>query len=296
MARKRDTAEPIIGTLGEAEVALAQGEIRGHGRPAARGRGAAGLPLAAGGRRPAGGPGDAPHGAGARERAAEEAGGRPGAGHRHPHGGRVGKLLRPARRRQAVTHVRTALVVSERRACRVLAPPRRPQRPVRLPAYHGPAAGRGLAGEPQAGGAAVASGGAAPAPQRPAATATRGHGRHHHAAPGHPPESCLVRRLRPRADAGRPGPAPADHRGRVHAGVPQHRRRPAPALRRRPRPADGALRAARPAGLPPLRHRPGVHRPCGPILAAPRRRHHPLHPAGPPLGERLCRVLQRQTA
>ena len=114
MARKRYTAEPIIGTRREAEVALAQGENV--------------LPLAAGGRRPAGGPGAAPHGAGARERAAEEAGGRPGAGQRHPQGGRVGTLLRPARRRQAGTPARTALVVSARRACRVLAPPRSTQR------------------------------------------------------------------------------------------------------------------------------------------------------------------------
>ena len=75
------------------------GGERGHGRPAARGRGADGLPLAAGGRRPAGGPGEAAQGAGARERAAEDAGGRPGAGQRRSQGGRVGKFLRPARRR-----------------------------------------------------------------------------------------------------------------------------------------------------------------------------------------------------
>ena len=76
----------------------------------------------------------------------------------------------------------------------------------------------------------MASGGAARAPQRPAAAATRGHGRLLHAAPSRAAEPRRVRRRRPRADAGRPGPAPADHRGRVHAGVPPQQRRPAPAL------------------------------------------------------------------
>ena len=317
MARKRNTAEPIIGTRREAEVALAQGENVGHGRPAARGRGAAGLPLAAGVRLPAGGPGEAPQGAGAREHAAEEAGGRPGAGQRHPQGGRVGKFLSPARRRQAVTPARTALVVSERRACRVLAPPPSPQRHPARVATDEPAriariiararrVGRsgsrritalrraaGWRGAPQAGGAAVASGGAARAPHSPAAAATLGHRRLLHAAPSGAAEPRRVRRLRPRADAGRPGPAPADQRGRVPAGVPQQRRRPAPALRRRPRPADGALRAARPAGLPPLRHRPGVHRASGALLAAAARRDHALHRTGQSLGERVWGILHR---
>ena len=168
-----------------------------------------------------------------------------------------------------------------------------PRRPFRLPAHHGPAAGRGLAGAPQAGGAAVASGGAARAPHSPAAAATLGHRRLLHAAPSGAAEPRRVRRLRPRADAGRPGPAPADQRGRVPAGVPQHRRRPAPALRRRPRPADGALRAARPAGLPPLRHRPGVHRASGALLAAAARRDHALHRTGQSLGERVWGILHR---
>ena len=82
-----------------------------------------------------------------------------------------------------------------------------PRRPVRLPAHPGPAAGRGRAGEPHAGGAAVASGGAARAPQRPEAAATRGPGRLLHAAPRRAAEPRRVRRRRPRADAGRPGPA-----------------------------------------------------------------------------------------
>ena len=139
----------------------------------------------------------------------------------------------------------------------------------------------------------MASSGAARAPQRPAAAATLGHGRLLHAAPRRAAEPRLVRRLRPRADAGRPGPAPADHRGRVHAGVPQQRRRPAPARRRRPRPADGALRAARPAGLPPLRQRPGVHRESGALRAAAARRDHALHRTGQSLGERVWGILHR---
>ena len=322
MARKRDTAEPIIGKRREAEVALAQGENVGQ---VARRRGVAeqtddrwrreegGLRVDQAKRRKE----RERENVRLKKRVADQAldnailkevasgnfcarrAGAPALGG-HARAGRAGRLgasglsgPRPAAPPAAAPRPGGD---GRARPDRPDHRPGPPRRPFRLPAHHGPAAGRGLAGEPQAGGAAVASGGAAPAPQRPAATATRGHGRHHHAAPGHPPEPRLVRRLRPRADAGRPGPAPADHRGRVHAGVPQHRRRPAPARRRRPRQADGALRAARPAGLPPLRHRPGVHRPCGPILAAPRRRHHPRHPAGPPLGERLCRVLQRQTA
>jgi hypothetical protein len=39
-------------------------------------------------------------------------------------GDRLGKLLSPVRRRQAVTHVRAVLDIPERRACRVLAQPR----------------------------------------------------------------------------------------------------------------------------------------------------------------------------
>ena len=116
MARKRNTAGPIIGTRREAEVALAQGENVGK---VARRLGVA-EQTDSRWRREDGGlrvdQAEAPHGAGARERAAEEAGGQPGAGQRHPHGGRVGNFLRPARRRQAVTHARAALVVSERRA------------------------------------------------------------------------------------------------------------------------------------------------------------------------------------
>ena len=91
-------------------------------------------------------------------------------------GGRLGKLLSPAKRRQAVEYVRDALgrdCVTERRACRVLEQPRSTQRrcrhvpsdeprlittnrrtgdgvrPVRLPPGDGAIASGGLAGESQ---------------------------------------------------------------------------------------------------------------------------------------------------
>ena len=134
MVRKRDTAEPIIGTRREAEVARAEGENVGTG---ARRLGVAEPPDSRWRREDGGLRVDQATRRTERERrerAAEDAGGRPGAGHRHPHGGRGGNLLSPARRRQAVTHVRAALVVSARRACRVLAQPRSTQRhPARVP-------------------------------------------------------------------------------------------------------------------------------------------------------------------
>ena len=80
--------------------------------------------------------------------------------------------------------------------------------------------------------AALAARGAAGAQQCPAAAAALDHRWLLHASPGGAAEPRLVRRLRPRADA----------------------RRSAPALRRRPRPAHGALRAprpGRPASAPP---------------------------------------------
>ena len=59
--------------------------------------------------------------------AQEDCGGK-GAGSFDPEGSRGGKLLSPARRRDAVEHVRRRLGVSERRACRVLKQPRTTQR------------------------------------------------------------------------------------------------------------------------------------------------------------------------
>ena len=70
----------------------------------------------------------------------------------------------------------------------------------------------------------MAPGGAARAPQGPAPAAALGDRRILYAAPGGATEPRLVRRLRPRADAGRAAPAPPAQRGRGHAGVPQQRR------------------------------------------------------------------------
>src|SRR6201999_3830392 len=59
------------------------------------------------------------------------AGGEPGLGHGDPAGGRLGKLLSPAKRRCAVAYVRDCLGrerVSERRACQVLGQSRSTQR------------------------------------------------------------------------------------------------------------------------------------------------------------------------
>ena len=60
----------------------------------------------------------------AEERPAQDAGGGQGARPVDLEGSRGGKLLSPARRREAVAHVRGRLGVSERRACRVLKQPR----------------------------------------------------------------------------------------------------------------------------------------------------------------------------
>src|SRR4029077_4239532 len=71
--------------------------------------------------------------AGERERSAEEVGGRFVLGQGDFEGGRLGKLLSPAKRRAAVNHVRQVLgpeQVSERRACQVLGQLRCTQRRV----------------------------------------------------------------------------------------------------------------------------------------------------------------------
>src|SRR3982751_427443 len=72
--------------------------------------------------------GQAPQGAGEGERTSQEASGREGVGHRPPQGGEPGKLLSPARRREAAMHLQKTFEVSERRACRVLEQPRSSQR------------------------------------------------------------------------------------------------------------------------------------------------------------------------
>ena len=122
---KKITAEQIIPKLREAEVEIAKG------RTAAEAAKKIGVTEQTyyrwrkGVRRPADRPGEAAEGAGEGERSAEAAAGRRGAGQGDLEGGRLGKLLSPAKRRQAVEHVRDALgrdCVTERRACRVLGP------------------------------------------------------------------------------------------------------------------------------------------------------------------------------
>jgi putative transposase len=70
----------------------------------------------------------AAEGSGAREQPAEEAGGRPVPGQRYAPGDGLGKLVSPARRRQAAEHLRETFAVSERRACRAPGQSRSSQR------------------------------------------------------------------------------------------------------------------------------------------------------------------------
>ena len=89
------------------------------------------LALEEGVRRSQARPGQAPEGAREGERSLEEARCRRIARQRNPSRGVLGKLLSPAKRRKAVSHVRNALghdKVSERRACRVLGQPRSTRR------------------------------------------------------------------------------------------------------------------------------------------------------------------------
>src|SRR4029079_8702615 len=75
-----------------------------------------------------GGVSEAVEGVGGRERAIEEAVGGGGSGQGDLEGSLGGKLLSPARRRQAVEHVRENQDVSQRRACQGLGQPRSTQR------------------------------------------------------------------------------------------------------------------------------------------------------------------------
>ena len=300
MARKRDTAEEISGKLREAAAALAQGDPVAKG---ARCDGADLLPLAAGVRRPARRSGEAAQGAGAGERPAQTAGRRPGPGQRHLEGSVLGKLLSPARRRQAVMHVRTVLPVSERRACRVLAQPRSTQRrPARVAADAPALIARlitlarrfGRYGSRRITALLRAEGWRVNhkrverlwrqeglrVPRKPRRRAERPHHVWSYAC------------VRERTHDGRPLRV-RTRSGRAHAGVPQHRWRAPPAVRRRPGAPHGALRAARPAQLPALGHRPRVHSDSGAVLAPPAGRHDPLHRTRPSLGERRRGSMQR---
>ena len=117
MARKRFRPEEIIHTLREAEVELAQGKKAPEVCKKLGVTEQIVLPLAEGVRGPEGGPGSQAEGPGEGKRPAEEAARGGGTRQGHSAGGRLGKLLSPAKRRQAVEHVRDALgrgEVSER--------------------------------------------------------------------------------------------------------------------------------------------------------------------------------------
>src|ERR671912_1502065 len=86
------------------------------------------LPLASGVRRPQGRPGQAPEAARDRERPPAPGGRRADPRQADPQGGRLGKLLSPARRRACLEHVRGKLRISERRACAALGQHRSTQR------------------------------------------------------------------------------------------------------------------------------------------------------------------------
>jgi len=97
-----------------------EGPAAGRCSAEARDLGAGVLPLAEGVWRAPGRVGEASERAREGELAVEAVGGGPGAGQRDPEVSRVGKLLSPARRRQAVTQVQQRLRVAELWACRVL--------------------------------------------------------------------------------------------------------------------------------------------------------------------------------
>src|ERR671912_1800696 len=86
------------------------------------------LPLAPGVRRAQDRPGQALESARDRERPPAPGGGRPDPRQADPEGGRLGKLLSPARRRACLEHVRGKLRISERRACAALGQHRSTQR------------------------------------------------------------------------------------------------------------------------------------------------------------------------
>src|SRR5437879_746218 len=86
------------------------------------------LPLADQVRRVEGGRGAAVEGLGAGERAVEEDRGRAGVGHLAAQGSAAGKLVSPARRRDAVRFLVGKRRVSERRACQLIGQHRSTQR------------------------------------------------------------------------------------------------------------------------------------------------------------------------
>lgn len=128
MKRQRHTPEQIIRKLRTAEQMLSEGKTAGEAAKALevseqtlhRWRNQYGGMKAEDVKRP--------QRAGARERPAEALGRRQGAGKPRAERDRQGKLLSPARRRQAVRMLRDRLGLSERRACRIAGQNRSTQR------------------------------------------------------------------------------------------------------------------------------------------------------------------------
>ena len=119
MARKLYRAEEIIGQLRTVEVDLGKGSAV----PEAVGNSGSSIRPSSGRRRSRGatrGSGQTAEGTGARTCPAQATRGRSLVGPWHPQGGGNGKLLSPARRREAVRHAQTTLSGSERQACRVV--------------------------------------------------------------------------------------------------------------------------------------------------------------------------------
>lgn len=169
-------------------------------------------------------------------------------------------------------------------------------RPLRLPPDHGAAAPGGLASECEAGGTDLEAGGAQSAEEATEARSPLVRRWFVHPSAGRASGSRLVLRLRLRAHARRQAAADADAGGRVHARMPGHRCRAPARLGGRARAAGGAVRRTGNAGVHSFGQRRGVHGEGRARVASPGQRQDVVHRTRQPLGERLHRIVQRQTA
>ena len=166
-------------------------------------------------------------------------------------------------------------------------------RAFRFPSHHGPAAGRGLAREPQAGGAPLAPGGPPGAPQAPAPAAPLGDRRLLPAAPRASvriPSGPTPASANGRTTVGHCGCSPSgtSTRGSASASMSRAACGPTTSWRAARRSSCGTARQ-----LPALGPRPRVHGDSGAVLAPPAGRHDTLHRTRPSLGERRRGILPR---